>query len=99
MRDDKWVKQRMVAMAALLSIALLTSACEQRRVIAQSGDGAVRQEHIAFGELPSVTTAHDGFMWVLDRRGEKIGKIDPATNEVVEGRGAYRAPADVRGRI
>jgi streptogramin lyase len=66
-----------------LSMALLSSACE-RSVIAESGGVAVRQVHIAFGELPSVTTSHGGFMWVLDRGDNKIGKIDPATNEVVE---------------
>jgi hypothetical protein len=61
------MKQRILGMAALLSIALLTSACEQRRVVDESVVGIVRQERIAFGGLPSVTTVHGGFMWVLDR--------------------------------
>ncbi|MDQ4125162.1 MAG: hypothetical protein M3134_06145 [Actinomycetota bacterium] len=53
-------------------------------VAAQDEEPGIAQERIAFGELPSVAVALDGFMWVLDRRGATIGKIDPTTNEVVD---------------
>lgn len=53
-------------------------------VATQGEEPGIAQERIAFGELPSVAVPLDGFMWVLDRRGATIGKIDPATNEVVD---------------
>ncbi|MDQ3951592.1 MAG: hypothetical protein M3279_01315, partial [Actinomycetota bacterium] len=42
-----------------------------------------RVERVEFGEVPSVPARAAGFMWVLDRRGNTIAKIDPATNEAV----------------
>ena len=47
------------------------------------GTPAISQVHIPFGELPSVAVRQGEFMWVLDRWGETLGKIDPRTNEVV----------------
>ena len=37
---------------------------------------------IDFGELPSVPAIAGGYVWVLDRRANALGKIDPATNAV-----------------
>ncbi|HEX2295736.1 MAG TPA: hypothetical protein VHN37_10550 [Actinomycetota bacterium] len=45
--------------------------------------GEIAQDRIEYGELPSVAVAAAGRMWVLDRWGEAIAEIDPATNEVV----------------
>lgn len=71
--------RRWIAALVLLSVVGGTAPVD-----AQDEDPGIAQERIAFGELPSVAVALDGFMWVLDRRDTKIGKIDPATNEVVE---------------
>ena len=73
---------RTLAMATLVVATPFISACESA-VTAEGGRSPIRQERIPFGELPSVTTRQGGFIWVLDRWGNKLGKIDPTTNEVV----------------
>lgn len=60
--------------------ALLLSACTPG-----SSNEVERLEPVSipFGELPSVTAAHDNYVYVADRRGNAIAKIDPSTNEVL----------------
>lgn len=62
-----------------LSVLLIT-ACT-----AGSSNEVERPEpiSIAFGELPSVTTVHGDHLYVADRRGNAIAKIDSSSNEIV----------------
>ncbi len=66
-----------------VSCALLFVACGPSSVPPEQSL-TITQERIAFGELPSHVEAAGGFIWVLDRWNPQIGKIDPATNEVVD---------------
>ena len=68
---------------SLVVLVLLVPACARLHDTGQLLP-TIRQERIPFGDMPSYVEAHGGFMWVLDGRSNLIGKIDPATNEVVE---------------
>ncbi|HYP24908.1 MAG TPA: hypothetical protein VEV43_15175, partial [Actinomycetota bacterium] len=74
------MKRRLVAVLLLSTLAGLGVA----PAVAQDPEPSVAVDRIAFGELPSIAVPLDGFMWVLDRRGAAIGKIDPDTNELVD---------------
>lgn len=70
------------AVFACLATAGLLSACGSGTEPGQLLN--ISQTRIPFGELPSVVVPHGGFMWVLDTRANLIGKIDPATNLVID---------------
>ncbi|HEX2196533.1 MAG TPA: hypothetical protein VHJ76_06370 [Actinomycetota bacterium] len=70
---------RMLLAAGAVALAVAASSAP---AAALQPAGQTRVERVEFGELPSVPAKAGGFLWVLDRRGDTIGKIDPATNQV-----------------
>lgn len=67
----------------VVAITLLLPGCAGLGNTGQ-GPSSITQERIAFGEFPTLVMPFGGSMWVLDGRSRLIGKIDPATNEVVD---------------
>lgn len=72
------------AVAVVLSCALVGIGGAPTAGALQGGDAGIAQDRVIFGALPSLAVPLDGSMWVLDRRGGTIARIDPGTNEIVD---------------
>ena len=65
-------------MIAFTAVSLLSCSPDS-----SSQSESPKPQAISFGEMPSVTAVHGDFMYVADRRGNAIAKIDPSSDEVV----------------